>query len=349
MLNETDVTDALVARIAFPQPEPPVPGTLREVAPGILWLRLPLPFLLDHVNVYLIEDDGGWAALDTGLGDEVCKAAWDAAFAGPLHGQRLTRVICTHYHPDHMGLVGWLTRRFSCPLSVSRTEFLTTKVLENTIFAASPHFYAERGLSADIGAAVADTGHSYLRLMTGIPSQFDRLRAGQVLKVGGRDFRIFTGGGHSPEQAMLYNEADKIFISADQVLTRISPNVSVASMEPDADPLGEYLSSLAELRAAIPGDVLVLPGHHVPFTGLHARIGELQEHHAMRCDMIADAARQAPRTASDLVPVLFKRKMDAHQTGFAFGETVAHVNYMIAQGRVTETRDQDGILRIRAV
>jgi glyoxylase-like metal-dependent hydrolase (beta-lactamase superfamily II) len=333
--------------IVFPQPVPPDPGSLREVAPGILWLRLPLPFLLDHVNVYLIEDEGGWAALDTGLGDDMCKAAWDAAFAGPLHGQKLTRVICTHYHPDHMGLAGWLTRRFSCPLSVSRTEFLTTKVLENTIFAASSDFYVERGMPADFGATVAENGHNYLHMTTGIPNQFERLRAGASLQVGGRQFRIFTGGGHSPEQAMLYCEADKIFIAADQVLTRISPNVSVASMEPDADPLGEYLASLAELRTSIPDDVLVLPGHHVPFFGLHTRISQLQEHHAMRCDMIAEATRQAPRTASDLVPVLFKRKMDAHQTGFAFGETVAHVNYMIAQGRVAETRDPDRILRIR--
>ena len=335
--------------IVFPQPVPPDPGTLREIAPGILWLRLPLPFLLNHVNVYLIEDDGGWAALDTGLGDDICKAAWEAAFAGPLFGQKLTRVICTHFHPDHMGLVGWLTTRFSCPLSVTRTEFLTTKVLENTIFAASPDFYAERGMPAEFGAAVADSGHSYLHLVTGIPNQFERMRAGFSLMVGGREFRIFTGGGHSPEQAMLYCEADKIFISADQVLTRISPNVSVASMEPDADPLGEYLTSLAELRAAIPGDVLVLPGHHVPFTGLHTRIGELQEHHAIRCGLIAEATRVAPQTAMDLVPVLFKRKMDAHQTGFAFGETVAHVNYMVAQGRVTETRGRDRILRISAV
>ncbi len=335
--------------IVFPQPVPPNPGTLREIAPGILWLRLPLPFLLDHVNVYLIEDEGGWAALDTGLGNDVCKAAWDAAFAGPLHGKRLTRVICSHFHPDHMGLVGWLTQRFSCPLSVTRTEFLTTKVLENTVFAASPGFYAERGTTPAFGATIAESGHRYLHLTTGIPNQFERLKAGASIRVGGRNFEIFTGGGHSPEQAMLYCESDRIFISFDQVLTRISPNVSVASMEPAADPLGEYLTSLRQIRGAIPSDVLVLPGHHLPFTGLHTRVDQLLEHHAGRCEMISEATRAAAQTASDLVSVLFKRKMDEHQTGFAFGETVAHVNYMVAQGHVTETRDADGILRIRAV
>jgi len=258
-------------------------------------------------------------------------------------------VVCSHFHPDHMGLVGWLTARFSCPLSVTRTEFLTTKVLENTIFAATPDFYSERGMPAAFGSAVADGGHSYLHLGTGIPNEFERLKAGASLRVGGRNFEIFTGGGHSPEQAMLYCATDRIFFSFDQVLTRISPNVSVASMEPAADPLGEYLTSLREIRGAIPGDVLVLPGHHLPFTGLHTRVDQLLEHHATRCALIVEATRKAPQTASSLMPVLFKRKMDEHQTGFAFGETVAHVNYMVAQGRVTETRDADGILRIRAV
>jgi glyoxylase-like metal-dependent hydrolase (beta-lactamase superfamily II) len=335
------------AEIVFPQPNPPDPGTMREIAPGILWLRLPLPFLLDHVNVYLVEDGNGWAALDTGLGNDICKAAWEAAFAGPLSGKKLTQVICSHFHPDHMGLAGWLTQRFACPLLVSRTEFLTVKVLENTIFAASPDFYSERGMPPEFGAAVADSGHSYLHMTTGVPNQFERLQAGRSLTIGGRTFGILTGGGHSPEQVMLHCEADKIFFSFDQVLTRISPNVSVASMEPAADPLGEYLSSLTQVREVIPADVLVLPGHHVPFYGLHRRADELLEHHAIRCGLIDDAVRIAPQTASDLVPVLFKRKMDAHQTGFAFGETVAHVNYMIAQKRVVETRDPDGILRLR--
>ena len=140
-----------------------------KVAPGVLWLRFWLPFLLNHVNVYLIEDDGGWAALDTGLGIDDTKAAWDAALAGPLHGQRLTRIICSHYHPDHMGLVGWLTQRFDAPLSITRTEFLFTRVLENSTFAGNAQFYAERGLPIDSSGVVAGDGHGYLRLVTGLP------------------------------------------------------------------------------------------------------------------------------------------------------------------------------------
>jgi glyoxylase-like metal-dependent hydrolase (beta-lactamase superfamily II) len=308
-----------------------------------------LPFLLNNVNVYLIEDHGGWAALDTGLGTETTKAAWDAAFAGPLHGQRLTRVICTHYHPDHMGLVGWLTQRFSCPLSITRTEFLTTKVLETSAFAANPQFYLQRGMTAEWSSEVSADGHGYLRLVTGLPLDFDRLVAGQTLRIGGRVFEVFSGGGHSPEQAMLYCAAEKLFFSADQVLTKISPNISVQAMEPKANPLGEYLLSLSEIRKEIPDEVLVLPGHHVPFHGLHRRVGELLDHHELRCGLIADSATVAPRTAAELLPVLFRRQMDAHQTGFAFSETVAHINYMVARGDLTQSLDPDGVLRVRAV
>jgi glyoxylase-like metal-dependent hydrolase (beta-lactamase superfamily II) len=339
---------AIPSPIAFPHPNPPEPGDAIEIAPGILWLRFTLPFLLNHVNAYLIEDHGGWAALDTGLGTETTKAAWDSIFAGKLHGQRLTRVICTHYHPDHMGLVGWLTARFGCPLSITRTEFLVTKVLESRAFAANPQFYIQRGLPSESSDQISADGHGYLRLVTGLPLEYHRLIAGQTLRIGGRVFEILTGGGHAPEQAMLYCAAEKLFFSADQVLTKISPNISVQAMEPNANPLGDYLDSLNEIRREIPDEVLVLPGHHVPFTGLHARAAELLAHHEHRCGLIAAAAASAPRTAADLLPVLFKRQMDAHQMGFAFSETVAHINYMAARGDLAQTLDPDGVLRVRA-
>jgi glyoxylase-like metal-dependent hydrolase (beta-lactamase superfamily II) len=336
------------AEIRFPMAEPPLPGEVKQVAPGILWLRFDLPYLLNHVNVYLIEDDGGWAVFDTGLGTEETKAAWEAAFAGPLHGQRLTRIICSHFHPDHVGLVGWLSQRFDAPLWMPRTEFLMVRVLENRVVAANTAFYAERGLDVEAGGRVAGDGHGYLSMVTGLPTAYRRLVAGHELRIGGRSFRVHTGGGHAPEQAMLECAADGLFLSADQVLMRISPNISVQAMEPDADPLGEYLASLNALGREIPEDVLVLPGHLLPFRGLHTRLGELARHHAERCALIADAVRTAPRTAADLLPVLFKRKMDSHQTGFAFGEVLAHVNYMRRRGELVQMRDADGMLRVHA-
>ncbi len=326
---------------------PPAPGEVREVAPGVLWLRFDLPFLLNHVNIFLLEDDGGWAAFDTGLGTDATKAAWETVLAGVLSGRRLTKVICSHYHPDHVGLAGWLTQRFGCPLLMPRTELLMTRVLETRQPSPSTNFYAERGLDLDEGARVAGEGHGYLTLITGLPQSFERMLAGGTLRIGGREFTVMTGGGHAPEQGMLYCASDNIFLSADQVMTKISPNISVHSMEPDANPLGEYLESLAALGRDVPDDALVLPGHHLPFTGLHARLTELARHHEARCALIADAARQRPCSAADLLPVLFKRRMDSHQTGFAFGETLAHINIMRQRGEVVQSRDEDGILRVR--
>ncbi len=337
------------ATIQFPFAEPPAPGAVQAVGPGVLWMRSALPFLLNHVNIYLIEDDGGWAVFDTGLGDDATKAGWEAVFAGPLRGQRITRVICSHFHPDHVGLVGWLTERFGCPLWMPRTEMLMTRMLQHGAPASRGPFYAEHGLAPDEGARVAGEGHGYLRMITGLPDQYQRLTAGRTLRIGGRDFTAFTGGGHAPEQAMLYCAADGILLSADQVLARISPNISVQAMEPDADPLGEYLLSLAELARCVPADMLVLPGHHLPFTGLHTRLAELSRHHADRCALIAEAARSHPRTAAELLPVLFKRQMDSHQTGFAFGETLAHINAMRARGEVVQARGEDGVFRVRTV
>jgi glyoxylase-like metal-dependent hydrolase (beta-lactamase superfamily II) len=333
--------------IAFPHKEPPQDGEVVEVAHGLLWTRFSLPFLLNHVNVYLIEDNGGWAAVDTGLGTDATKTAWDALFAGPLRGSTLTRVVCTHFHPDHVGLVGWLTERFGIPLHMPRTEFLQSLAIQHRAFAANRPFYETHGLSAEATDTVTTRGQFYLRQVTGLPTQFNRLQAGGNLTIGGRHFAVLTGGGHAPEQAMLYCADDNIFLSADQVLTRISPNISVDAMEPETDPLGEYLSSLASLRQAIPEDALVLPGHHVPFTGLHVRVDELAAHHAERCGMIADACRAGPKSAAELVPVIFKRVLDPHQTSFAFSEVVAHVNYMRNRGELVQFQDEDGVLRSR--
>jgi glyoxylase-like metal-dependent hydrolase (beta-lactamase superfamily II) len=341
----------LIARpaplIDFPFAGKPAEGEVIEVAPGILWTRFALPYLLNHVNVYLIEDGEGWAAVDTGLGTDQTKAAWDALLSGPLRGAKLSRIICTHFHPDHVGLVGWLAERFGIELHMPRTEYLESIAIQNRAFAANRPFYENHGLSSEATDTVTTRGQYYLRQVTGLPTQFNRLRAGGTINIGGRDFAVLTGGGHSPEQAMLHCAADNIFLSADQVLTRISPNISVDAMEPESDPLGEYLASLAALRHAIPEDALTLPGHHVPFTGLHVRVDELAGHHAERCGMIADACRAAPHSAAELVPVVFKRQLDAHQTSFAFGEVVAHVNYMRNRGELTQFTDHDGVMRVR--
>jgi glyoxylase-like metal-dependent hydrolase (beta-lactamase superfamily II) len=339
-------------QIVFAHTAPPAPGMVIEVAPGIMWARLALPFQLDHVNIYLIDDGEGWALIDTGLGDKATQAAWEGLLDGPLAGRPLTRIIATHFHPDHVGAAGFLLRKFNVPLFMTATEYLQCLNLHldpGALEAAHyRRFYVEHGLDAETTQAVVTGGHAYLRLLSGLPPVYRRVVAGDVLKIGARVFEVMTGGGHSPEEIMLLSRADKLFFAADQVLPRISPNVSVVAVDPEGDPLGQYLRSLRNLRRDVPDDVLVLPGHGLPFHGLGARIGELIAHHNARCDKILRACATAPRSAAELVPVLFTRALDPHQTGFAFSEVLAHVNTMLRQGLLKEASDAGGIRRVVA-
>ncbi len=338
--------------LTFPHAEPPPPGTLIEIGPGLRWFRLPLPYRLDHVNIYLIADGSGWAVLDTGLATDTCKSAWDAILAGPLAGQRLTRMIVTHFHPDHVGLAGWLAQRFDLPLAMPRPEYLYSLALQYAPgdLGAEMHrpFYRRHGLAPDITELVLRRGHEYLRRTTGVPTTYHRIQHGDVLPIGGRDFQVLTGGGHALEQAMLYRPEQKLFLAADQVIARISPNVSVHAMEPDLDALGIYLTSLRAIRQAVAPDVLVLPGHGLPFYGLHTRIDELIAHHGERCGAIADSCRARALSVAEIVPHVFQRALDEHQTSFAFGEVLAHVNHMLGRGELVLQTDADGTDRYRA-
>jgi glyoxylase-like metal-dependent hydrolase (beta-lactamase superfamily II) len=344
MLSKSD------SALAYPVPEPPKPGQAIEISPGILWARIPLPFRLDHINVYLIDDGEGWAVLDTGIGNDPTKAVWEALIAGPLAGRPLTRLIVTHFHPDHIGLAGWLCERFDLPLLTSQTSYLTCAniSLRPGALDAKPYrdFYLRHGLDAATTQRVATQGHGYLKMVSGLPPTFLRLVAGDQLTIGGRTFQVLTGNGHAPEQVMLYCPAAKVFLAADQVLAKITPNISVWAVDPEGDPLGLYVRSLGELRAAIPADALVLPGHQLPFYGLHQRSDELIAHHEVRCAAIAAACRTAPRSAAELVPVLFSRALDPHQMSFAFSEVQAHINYMLRRGELAWVEGSDDVERV---
>src|SRR5581483_9369678 len=318
-----------------------------EIAPGILWARIPLPFRLDHINVYLIEDGAGWAVLDTGIGNDATKAVWSALVAGPLAGRPLTRLIVTHFHPDHIGLAGWLCERFELQLLTSQTSYLSCANISLSPGAldAKPYrdFYLRHGLDAATTQRVATQGHGYLKMVSGLPPTFLPLVAGDTLEIGGRTFDVLTGNGHAPEQVMLYCRDDKIFLAADQVLAKITPNISVWAVDPQGDPLGLYMRSLNELRTRIAADALVLPGHQLPFLGLHTRSNELIAHHEARCAAIAAACRTAPRSAAELVPVLFSRELDPHQMSFAFSEVQAHVNFMLRRGELAWLEGSDEV------
>jgi glyoxylase-like metal-dependent hydrolase (beta-lactamase superfamily II) len=338
--------------LTFPHAAPPAPGEVTEITPGVLWFRLKLPFQLNHVNIYLIEDDHGWLVLDTGLGTDDCRMGWDSILTGPLKGERLSEMLVTHFHPDHVGLAGWLHQSFGLKLAMPRTEYLYHLMAAHgrgdMYDGAHQEFYHANGLSAELTGVLLDRGLNYLTLTTGVPLSYERIKHDDARRIGGRDFRVLTGGGHALEQAMLLQSSDRLFFAADQVIARISPNVSVHPVEPDEDPLGVYLHDLKALRGTVPHDVLVLPGHGLPFHGLHARIDELIAHHALRCARLADGCRSQPMSVADLVPTLFDRVLDAHQTGFAFGEVFAHVNYMLGRGELVRETGADGVHRFRA-
>jgi glyoxylase-like metal-dependent hydrolase (beta-lactamase superfamily II) len=332
----------------FPFSGPPEQGELREIAPGIMWARIPLPFKLNHVNVYLIEDGSGWAILDTGIADDATRAAWELLLAGPLAGWRFTKLIVTHYHPDHIGLAGWLCERFGLPLLTSQTCYLgcINLSLDPGALQAQHYqnFFHRHGMSSETATLVATQGHTYLGMVTPLPPTFRRLTDGDELVLGKRTFDVLSGDGHAPEQIMLYSAQESMLLAADQVIAKISPNVSVWAVEPDGDPLGLYLRSLTKLERELPADTLVLPGHHLPFLGLRHRCRELAEHHSDRCDRIADACRDTIKSVAELVPVLFTRPLDPHQLSFAFTETHAHVNYMVARG-ILAWHEEKGILK----
>jgi len=341
-----------VAELRYPFAEPPAPGEVKTVADGILWFRLPLPFRLNHINIYLIEDGDGWAVLDTGIANDETRRIWEDLIRGPLRDRRLTRLIVTHLHPDHIGLAGWLCRRFDLPLFTSQNSYLgcLNVSLSPGALDAKPYrdFYREHGLSQELTDQVVTRGHNYLTQVDSLPPTFTRIVHGDTLKIGGRSFSVLTGDGHAPEQVMLYSPSDHLFLAADQVLAKITPNVSVWAVDPDGDPLGLYIRSLNQLIDTLPADALVLPGHQLPFYGLHQRAAELIAHHEKRCQMITEACRVQPRSAAELVPVLFTRPLDLHQMSFAFSEVQAHVNYMLRTDRLQWIKTTDAIQRVVA-
>jgi glyoxylase-like metal-dependent hydrolase (beta-lactamase superfamily II) len=332
-----------VIELRYPFPEPPPNGMTLEIGPGLHWLRLPLPFRLNHVNVYLIEGEGGWTIIDAGVDTSEARALWEGVLGGLLAGKPVERLIVTHYHPDHVGAAAWLCRRTGAELAMGETEFLTARVHRLATpgdLAAERDFYLSHGLTQEQLGHMSQRLDRYRSVVPDLPRHYSPLRVGDRLRLGPLEAEVMIQAGHSPAQVLLHAPAHDLLFAADQVLPQISPNVSVAEEKPADDPLGHYLASLAELPARVPDRTLVLPGHRLPFFGLHGRCAELAAHHAARC---ADLARfcdpAAPPTAAEIVPLLFTMELDAHQFWFAFSETLAHVNLMARRGELLDVRD----------
>ncbi len=182
----------------------------------------------------------------------------------------------------------------------------------------------------------------FQRMIFTLPRSYMRIEDGERLDMGAHQWRVVTGSGHSPEHACLWNEREGVLVSGDQVLPRISSNVSVNITEPDADPLGEWLASIDKLLATVPADVVTCPAHGEPFKGLHVRLMALRDEHRMRLYNLAEAAAKAPLRAVDSFPLLFNRPIGEHNQGLATGEALAHLKRLEVEGRV-QREDRDGV------
>jgi glyoxylase-like metal-dependent hydrolase (beta-lactamase superfamily II) len=324
----------------------PEPGVPHEIAEGVYWVRFKMPIALDHINIWLLEDGDGWTVVDTCLDIPNARAQWEDLFDNFMGGRPVKRVICTHLHPDHVGLAGWITRRFDSEFWMSREEFLMCRALAGDTGREAPEvairFY--RGAGFDEAQLEAYRGRfgGFGRAISPLPDSFRRMLNGETFQVNNRYWQPVVGSGHSPEHMSLYCPALKLLISGDQVLPRITPNISVFPTEPKGDTLKDWLNSNARIREQLPDDVLVLPAHEAPFFGLHVRTTQLIEAHERDLDSLY-AHLEEPRRAVDCFPALFKREIDSGNIQMATGETLAHLNCLVGRRLALCERDENGV------
>jgi glyoxylase-like metal-dependent hydrolase (beta-lactamase superfamily II) len=333
--------------LIYPFQSTPGPGAALEVAAGVYWLRMPLPMTaLNHINVWALRDGDGWTLVDTGMNTSDTAASWQSACATALAGLPVRRVICTHMHPDHIGMAGWLTRRHNCRLWTTRLEYITCRMLVADTGREAPTdavtFYREAGWDANALEHYQARFGGFGKAVHALPDSYRRVVDGEELDIGGRSWRAVVGRGHSPEHLCLYCPELQVLISGDQVLPRISSNVSVFPTEPDADPLTEWLTSLAAIRERVSDEVLVLPSHNEPFRGLHARLEKLIRGREERLTLL-ERELSTPSRAIDLFSLLFHRRIGPDVLSMATGEALAHLHCLITRGLVVREADVAGI------
>lgn len=331
----------------------PDSGQVREISPGVVWLRMPLPMELDHINLYLLEDSDGWWIVDTGIAIDPTQELWEGVFKEVLQGKPVKAVLATHYHPDHVGMAGWLCERWRCPFYITNGEYYTGLSFSRTLkehFSWTSQQHMERSgyLPEQIEHEREHFG-GFGPYITPMPTAYRRLVDGAMLKINGNAWQVVVGSGHSPEHACLYSASLNILISGDQVIPRITSNVSVNASEPEGNPLKDWLNSHEHFLEKLPADALVLPAHNTPFYGLHERLRHLIEHHEDHLIALEQACVTTPCNALELLPVMFKRKLKEHHIGLALGECIAHLNYLVHRGQLERFVDDAGQYRYRSV
>ena len=331
--------------LTYPLTGKPDPATTMAVVPGVHWIRMPLPFALNHINLWLLEDGDAWTIIDTGLNNAATKALWQRLLAERFDGRPVRRMIVTHFHPDHAGLAGWLHETTGAPLWMSQIEWLHARIIQtdtgDDAVALLVAFYASAGCDDAYLTYVQHQGVAYAKRTTPLPRAYRRLRDNDTLTINGDDWQVIIGTGHAPEHACLYCPAKDLLISGDQVIPRISPNVGVYPWEPEANPLADFLASTDALLA-LPAETLVLPSHNEPFFGLHPRLRQLTAHHEARLDDLLGDMDQ-PKTAMQLARSLFRRPLDEHQMGFAIAETIAHLHLLRDRDSIRRHQDDTGV------
>lgn len=323
----------------------PENGQPFEVAEGVWWVRFPMPMSLDHINIWLLEDEDGWTVVDTCLAMPEAKAIWTQLFDGFMAGKPVKRVICTHMHPDHIGLAGWICERFNCELWMTREEYLMCQLMASYTGKEAPpqavDFYVSAGYDQEQLNQYKQRFGTFGSMIAPMPHRFRRIVDRETITVGSRYWQVVVGSGHSPEHACLYCPALKVLIGGDQVLPRITPNVSVFPTEPDGNPLAEWMDSNARLIRILPNDLLVLPAHQSPFRGLHVRVNQIIDGHRMGLQAVYDYLTE-PKRVIDCFPALFTRTISPKLLGLATGETLANLNLLLHRGNVSRERDSDG-------
>jgi len=326
--------------LEYPFPEAPGYGQIIPISETVRWVRMPLPYALDHINLWLIADGDGWTLVDTGFSTSKVRGMWEEIFANQLDGKPIKRLIVTHFHPDHSGLAGWLVERLGINLWMSRDEWLFGRMMGLDEPGASEptiEFYRRTGVEEEKldQLRIVDT-----KTWAPLPNSHRRIQHGDVIDIGNHSWEVIVGSGHSPEHACLYCPELGIIIGGDHLLAKITPNIGVYVSEPEGDPLDDYLTSFATF-AHIPEETLVLPSHLLPYRGVQKRLASLTAHHKDRLAVLREACA-TPQTALELVPAMFNRALDSMNLYLAIGETLSHLNYLRGKGLVVRNAGADG-------